>query len=56
MNILAWATIILSLLNILLMPLAFGKPRPDFSYATWTVAVIETVIVCLLSLRVLGFI
>lgn len=56
MNILAWAAIILTILNVILMPLVFGRERPDFSYSTWVTAIIETIVVCLLALRVLQII
>lgn len=56
LDIVAWASIVLQGFAILLLPLFIGRSRPNYGYSNFIAALIEFVMVALLSARVLGYI
>ena len=55
MKFLAWVVLICNILNVILMPPLFGKPRQPYSYNWWLVCIAGSVLQTLLVGRVLGW-
>lgn len=56
MTILAWIAIFIIALNVVLMPLLIGKPRGNYTFASWVSTLISVAIFLPLALRVLGYV
>jgi len=55
-KIVALLSILFTLMPVFGIPLAFGKSRGEYTYATWIASILEAIFVWLLALSVLGFI
>ena len=53
--VVAWASMILTLITALGAPLLFGKERAPYSYSSFINSVISAVMVWLLALKALGY-
>lgn len=56
MKILAFIVIVFSIITFVLSPLLIGRNRGEYTYGIWISHLIETIIIILLSLRVLEII
>lgn len=55
-GICAGLAVTLSCANSLLMPLFFGQERTPYSYSTWVASLLETALILVIVLRVIGYI
>jgi hypothetical protein len=53
--IVAWLSMVLTLINTICMPLAFGIERKPYSYGTFLASIFTLVVVWLLALKALGY-